>query len=248
MSIDLRRPAPPRRNGFTLIEVTLAIAILSVMVLLNYKTIRGLIEAKLLLDDKRDGMFIANSVLTRISREIQLATSQRALLPSCDSLGPLPAGAAAANATPAPNAGPRLVFKSEDSALGQGPSITFLAKEAGQYIPDGGTHSGIVQITYRVAEDPDQKGARERTMLLIREEVPHRLPANKACAGVIRFPITKNLVSLSFQFFDKRTGEWSSTWAEEKAVRLPNIVQFKLILATPQGPESYTTAVPITSQ
>ncbi len=234
-------------SGFTLIEVTLAIAILSVMVLLNYKTIRGLIEAKLLLDDKRDGMFIANSVLTRISREIQLATGQRALLPSCDSLGPVPVGAAAASTTPPPNSGPRLVFKAEESSMGQGPTLTFLAKEAGQYIPDGGTHSGIVQITYRVTEDPDQKGARERTLLLVREEVPHRLPATKACAGVIRFPITKNLVSLSFQFYDQKSEEWSASWTDQKSVRLPNIVQFSLTLATPQGQETYTTAVPITS-
>jgi prepilin-type N-terminal cleavage/methylation domain-containing protein len=236
------------RSGFTLIEVTLAIAILSVMVLLNYKTIRGLIEAKLLLDDKRDGMFIANSVLTRVAREIQLATAQRALLPPCDSLGPVPAGAAAASATSAQNSGPRLVFKAEESSIDAGPTLTFLAKEAGQYIPDGGTHSGIVQITYRVAEDPDQREAREKTFLLIREEVPHRLPATQACAGTIRFPITKNLVSLGFQFYDKRTEEWSSSWPEDKAVRLPNIVQFKLILATPQGHETYTTAVPISSQ
>jgi prepilin-type N-terminal cleavage/methylation domain-containing protein len=237
-----------RCSGFTLIEVTLAIAILSVMVLLNYKTIRGLIEVKLLLDDKRDGMFIANSVLTRIAREIQLATAQRALLPACDSLGPVPAGAATTNATPAPNAGPRLVFKAEESSMGPGPTLTFLAKEAGQYIPDGGTHSGIVQITYRVTEDPDQKGAQERTLLLVREEVPHRLPATKACADVIRFPITKNLVSLSFQFYDQKNQEWSTSWTEQRSVRLPNIVQFSLTLATPQGQETYTTAIPITSQ
>jgi prepilin-type N-terminal cleavage/methylation domain-containing protein len=232
--------------GFTLIEVTLAIAILSVMVLLNYQTIRGLIEAKLLLDDKRDGMFIANSVLTRFAREIQLASGDRPLLPACDSLGPVPVGAAAANATPAPNSGPRLLFKAEEDSMGQGPTLTFMAKEAGQYIPDGGTHSGIVQITYRVAEDPDQKGARERTLLLVREEVPYRLPATKACAGVIRFPITKNLVSLSFQFYDKKNQEWSASWTDQKSTRLPSVVQFSLTLATPQGQEIYTTAVPIT--
>jgi prepilin-type N-terminal cleavage/methylation domain-containing protein len=212
MTVPLR-PIGTRRSGFTLLEVTLAISILSVMVLLNYKTIRGLIEAKLLLDDKRDGMFIANSVLTRISREIQLATSQRALLPPCDSLGPVPSGAAAAGTPPPDPSAPRLVFRSEESGVGAGPSLTFLAKEAGQYIPDGGTHSGIVQITYRIEEDPDQRGARQRTLLLVREEVPHRLPATRACADVIRFPITKNLVSMSFQFFDKRAEEWSASWS-----------------------------------
>jgi hypothetical protein len=140
------------------------------------------------------------------------------------------------------------VFRSEESGGGAGPSLTFLAKEAGQYIPDGGTHSGIVQITYRIEEDPDQRGARQRTLLLVREEVPHRLPATRACADVIRFPITKNLVSMSFQFFDKRAEEWSASWSNERSVRMPNIVQFSLTLATPQGQETYTTAVPILSQ
>lgn len=235
------------RSGFTLIEVALAISILSVMVLLSYKTIRGLIEVKLLLDDKRDGMFIANSVLTRLSREIQLATKDRPLLPPCDSVAMMMPGALAANPTPAPATGPQPVFRSEEGSTSEGPSLTFLAKEAGQYVPDGGTHTGIVQITYRIADDPDQKGAREPTRLLIREEVPYHRSAPKACAGAIRFPITKNLVSLKFQFFDKQNESWSSTWSANQSTKLPDIVQFSLTLATPQGLETYTTALPIFS-
>ena len=98
------------QRGFTLIELTLAISVLAVMVMLNYKTLRGLIEAKLALDDKRDGMYIANSLLTRMARELQLivptTTAPGPIIPNCDSLGPAPMGAAAAS--PAPPTSARL--------------------------------------------------------------------------------------------------------------------------------------------
>ena len=36
-----------------------------------------------------------------------------------------------------------------------------MALEGGQYLPDGGTHSGVVQITYRVDKDPEARSGEE---------------------------------------------------------------------------------------
>jgi hypothetical protein len=241
------------QRGVTLLELILSVSILSAIILLNYSLLRGIIRAKTIIDDKRDGMFIANSVLTRFARELQLATNSRPLLPSCASLSQAPNGSQApAGGSGAPST-PRLVLVGEPGkAGGELPSdtLTFLAKEGGQYIPDGGTHSGIVQITYRVEPDPDKSSlsAERKTFLLIRDETPYQRPPTRACKNAIRFPITKDLVSLQFKYFDAKTKQWTDTWTEKQSVRLPSIIQFTLTLKTPAGElETYTSAVALRS-
>jgi prepilin-type N-terminal cleavage/methylation domain-containing protein len=54
-------------RGFTLIEVIIAIGILAVMMTINYRILRGIVEAKREIDYRREGMYIANSTLTRMS-------------------------------------------------------------------------------------------------------------------------------------------------------------------------------------
>ena len=187
-------------------------------------------------------MYIANSVLTRLSRELQLAV-KRPILPSCQSANNNTAGAPP---TDQANTGIRPVLLGESGP--NGTSITFLAKEAGQYIPDGGTHSGVVQINYRAAKDPDKKDAQDSGLLLIREETPNTKPLIKACKNILRFPITSNLMGLEFRYFDGKSKEWSETWDSQRAVRLPDIIQFTVRLKSPAGEiQTYTSAVKVTS-
>lgn len=238
MKLSLNRHLDLRRSeaGLTLLEVTLAVAILAIMMSLNYKVIMGLVKAKSVVDDQRDGLYIANSVLTRISRELQLAVKTGASV-QCDTSAP-------------PQSSTPPVFFSEQKSENEArtDSLTFLAREAGQYVPDGGTHSGLVQITYRVEPDPEQKDAKNPTMLLVRDEIPISRNKQRACANAIRFPITKNLSSLEFQFFDKRNNEWLPEWAGPRAFTLPSIVQFKVGLRTEEGTsQTYTSAVAIRS-
>ncbi len=214
----------------------MAVAILAIMMGLNYKVIMGLIKTKSVVDDQRDGLYIANSVLTRISRELQLAVKGTAIV-QCDTSAP-----------PQSSSPPIFISTQKSESGGRIDSLTFLAREAGQYVPDGGTHSGLVQITYRVEADPDQKGSKDPTLLLVRDEVPLSRNQQKSCANAIRFPITKNLVSLEFQFFDKRSNEWVQEWTGPRAFTLPTIVQFKVGLRTAEGTlQTYTSAVAIRS-
>jgi hypothetical protein len=99
-----------------------------------------------------------------------------------------------------------------------------------------------------VEPDPEQKDTKNPTMLLIRDEIPISRNKQRACANAIRFPITKNLSSLEFQFFDKRSNEWLPEWAGPRAFTLPSIVQFKVGLRTEEGTsQTYTSAVAIRS-
>jgi prepilin-type N-terminal cleavage/methylation domain-containing protein len=221
------------QGGFTLIEIIIAISILGVVVVVNYNMILNLAESKSEIDDQRQLVFVANSVLGRLTRELQLAGKDHRLPPPCDN----PTGQRQ-----------NAVLIGQNGGQGsEGPSITFSAKDAGQYVHNGNSHSGAVQIKYSVAQDPDKKGDKDAGLLLIREEIPNRPPFDVACKDAIRFPITTKLVNLEFKFFDKRSGDWSSEWTGQKAANLPDILQFTLLLKSDKGRvASYTTAVKLT--
>ena len=227
------RHNPGRQSGFTLVEVTIAIGILAVMGVINYNMIMNLVESKAAIDDQRQSVFVANSVLSRMTRELQLAGKDPRLPPPCDN-----PTAQRQNAT---------LLGQNSSQGSEGASISFSAKDAGQHVHNGNSHSGAVQITYRVAPDPDKKGDKEASMMLVREEIPNRAPFDQACKEAIRFPITSQLVNLEFKFFEKRSGEWSTEWTGQKAANLPDIVQFTLWLKSDKGRvSSYTSAVKLT--
>lgn len=241
MSYFFSSPAPAplgpnRERGLTLVEVIFALAILSFMVSVNYKILTGVIKSRQLIDDRREGMYIANSVLNRLSREIQLAVKR-----------PLAPPPGTPNGAAAPGAGPQPVLLGQSGI--DGTTLTFQAKDAGQHIPDGGTHSGIVQIKYSVKEDTEQKWTTNGNLLLVREEFPNiKTPAGAPPSKPLVFPITYNLKALSFRFFDSRTNEWTEEWVGQNATRLPKIIEFTITLRSPAGKEtSYTSAAHIGS-
>ena len=227
-----RRYNAGQQSGFTLVEVAIAIGILAVMGLINYNMLITLVESKVEIDDQRDSVFVANSVLTRLTRELQLVGKDPRLPPSCD------------NPTNQRQNAVLLGENGGQGGSGNGPSLTFSAKDAGQHIHDGNSHSGAVQITYRVVPDPDKKGDKDAGLLLIRDEIPNRPPFDVACKDSIRFPITNRLVNMELKFFDKRTAEWSNEWNGQRAANLPDIIQFTLWLKSDKGRvSSYTSAV-----
>jgi hypothetical protein len=233
-----RRPvnANDAEHGLTLVEVIFALAILAFMVSVNYKILIGVIASRQLIDDRREGMYIANSVLTRLTHEIQLAVKQP-LLPPCGSAA---SGGAVSQGGPGSPTGQPSLFG--ESGIG-GTTLTFQAKDAGQHIPDGGTHAGLVQITYRVVEDPEQKTRQGTGLLLVRDEIPNTRPLADACKRALHFPITSNLVSLRFRFFDAKTNEWTDAWTAAQGNRLPKIIEFTVALRTPSGKvNTYTSA------
>ena len=237
-------------QGFTLLEMILVVSVLVVMMALNYEVLQGIISSKQILDDRRDGMFIANSVLTRLSRELQLAVGDAGgshrIMQSCDSVSPVPAAPTGPGAAPTP-AGPRVLLLGEEKNVGtnaRGDSLTFLASEAGQYVPDGGSHSGVVQITYRVEPDPEQPRSEQQNFLLVRDEMPYRAQAAQACKAALRFPITKNLVGLEFRYFDKKANEWVDSWTDTRSFSLPAMIQYRVSLRSGNGEiQTYTSAI-----
>lgn len=228
-----------RSSGFTLIELVIALGIFGIVMTVAYLSLTSITEAKQTLDDTRDVGQVADAVLSRMTRELQLAFAGIPIMPPPDRLN-------------APNSAKVNLIGEEDTLPNglPGDSVTFLAMEGGQYLPDGGAHSGVVQISYRVQEDPEQSGSnREATYYLVRQETPYTRPFDKAYQKTMVFPITRDLVSLQFQYLDKDGQSWTGTWGKDNKLNLPQLVRFSLQIRTPRGAiETFTTTVPLRSK
>jgi hypothetical protein len=219
--------------------VILAIAILAVMVTLNYQILRGIVRAKELVEDRRDAMYIANSLLNRLSRELQLAVnSPRNPLFDCPE-GPVTG--------PPPTAtGPAryLVASSDDKQA----TIQFMAKGAGQQTADASGQTGVVMLKYSVEQDPERRSERDAPLVLLRSEVPSSGQILKDCKKEIYFPITTRLLTFTMRFYDGRNKTWSNEWDNKKAAPLPHIIEFTVSLLSPKGNVvTHTSAVKVTS-
>lgn len=210
-----------RSRGFTFLEIVLSIGILAVIMGVSYGALSQILRAKKTLDDTRDVKAIADSVIQRISRELQLASrAGGTILTNPANKGPIFPGR----------------VRGESKKGGDGTfqdSITFLAQEAGQYVPDGATHTGIVQIQYRVEKDPDNP--QSDTFVLVRDEMPYIRPPDAAFKKKMTFPITKSLVSLQFRYYSDSDQSWSDSWGQPPHTQLPNLVRFTIKIRSPLG-------------
>lgn len=226
--------SPISEDAFTLIEVVMAIAILAIIVSIAYSSLSRILITKKELDDERDLSMVSTSVLNRMTRELQLATDKEKLMPPRGNLDQ--------------KYSEDVDMIGEQGSIGQGNSsdkITFLANDGGQYVRDGLTHSGIVQISYRVEEDPDHDSFSddEKRFLLIRDETPFSRNYEKAYQKIMTFPVTKDLVSLQFLYFDGE--EWSREWTQEQK-SLPRLIKFIVKLMSPAGKiHTFGTIVPV---
>lgn len=211
-----------QQAGLTMIELIIAVSILGLVIGVSYRALTNIMATKKILDDERDSRMIANAVLHRMTREIALAVPSK-LLPEQESQD-------------------QVVFKSEFmvgtpgtvDASRRADSISFMARNAGQYVPDGKSHSGVVQITYRMEEDPEQEDEENRTYYLIRDEIPDIRPLETAYKNRMTFPITNRLLELRFRYYNAREENWTDKWSREQE-ELPALVQFEVALMSPNG-------------
>jgi prepilin-type N-terminal cleavage/methylation domain-containing protein len=240
-----RSPGSPsghaRVRGFTLIEVVIAIGILGVILSIGYSSMRNILRSKELLDDGRDVRLVTDAVLLRLVRELQLAYDKGLpRLPSCQEADPRPLP-------------PTDTFLGEQGSLGpddiRADSVTFLALEGGQYLPDGGGHSGVVQIRYFIAPTPPDDPSGGGPYTLVREEIPYLKPYKKACERAIIFPITNRIFGLEFSYYDGKNETWVDSWKAPNQDRNPSMVRFKVTFRSPAGKlSSFTTTVPLRAE
>lgn len=225
-------------QGFTLIEVIFAITIFALMMGIGYKSVTQVLSIKKKIDEERDLQQIALSVLSRLTHELQLASSNSS--DSNNSGQPLMAPCSEQNK----KYGKSIYFLSDKGDAGGRANtaafITFIAPGIGQMLPNGSQNNGIVQITYKA----DKESRNENLLTLVREEVPLIRPIEKACKKEVSFKITDNLLGLRFRFYDAENEKWSSTWGEDSQNRIPDYIIVDLKLKTNSGKVgTYSVAV-----
>jgi prepilin-type N-terminal cleavage/methylation domain-containing protein len=234
---NLRDRTLTTSQGFTLIEVLLAITALSIMLTLSYSTISSLLSAKSIIEDEQEIERLELVLIKRLSRELQLATAGIAIMPPPDET--------------------ETQYTSADNLIGErnelpnglpGDSITFIGLNAGQnFLEDRPAQTGLVQISYSLKQDPERAPQEDYPVYsLIREEVPYERPFNEAFQKAVRFPLVDTVESLSFEYFDMATKEWSRTWGDAQKKELPAMVRCTIKVRTPRAiPKTISVTVPL---
>lgn len=220
-------------GGFTLIELIITISILALLMLIVFSSFRQLLRSKSALDDRRDGMIMANAILIRMTRELQLMVEYPTLLTPPGQTPTFPSSLIADE-------------KTMSNGL-HGDTIKFVAQGAGQYVAGGASHSGFVDITYRVEEDPEAPmGAEQANYYLVREEIPHIRPVDFAFERALVFPVSKNLVSLELNYYNSKDEKWVNSWSAQGTVKLPDLIKLSITVRSPLGKlNTYATMVAI---
>jgi prepilin-type N-terminal cleavage/methylation domain-containing protein len=222
-------------RGFTFLEIVISISILAVIMGVTYSSLNQIIRSKKILDDARDGKAIADSILSRMTREFQQAVNSDsatlAILPPRNNLTKPYLG--------------KTVFLSERKEQSQGQiatTITFLtlAQPASHIDPEN--KSEYIQVTYRVEPDPDDPN-KER-LRLIREEVPFITPASKAYKRTLAFPISQDILQFEFLFYDSNKEAWIESWGKHPNLNAPPLIQVLFRIRSPLGAvQTYSTII-----
>lgn len=221
-----------RIAAFTLIEVVLALGIMGFMLSIGWGALRNVAESRRVLNERQDLELVGQAIITRLVREFQLATGSLSLMP--------------------PSNNQQLKFGQQDSFLAEGGgdngkiTLTFLALEGGQYLPDGGRHSGVVQLSYRIVPTPPSENRPADSLSLIRSELPYLRPFSKAYEQEIVFPVSHDLVDASFEFYDANQAKWARSWTPSSNTGIPTMIRLSISIRSKTGRVNrYSTAVAI---
>ncbi len=209
-------------DGMTLMEVVLAVTILTFIISIAYRSIAKITESKTLLDEERELFAVGNALYNRLSSELSQVGTTANLLPF--------------DGTTAYPSNFHLLGKSRNIGGERGDVISFIADNAGQFIPDGGSNAGLVVIRYRMEKNPEQENGNEKTFLLIRDEMPHNDNVKLAQQRIMTFPISDRVTTLKFQYFDNASKDWQEEWSETQNY-IPALVKFTIGLSSEKGRE-----------
>lgn len=200
---SLGRRGSRARGGFTLVEVVVSLAVLSMIGVMAWTTMSSTLMARDLLQQEDEIDRSARSAMDRIQREISLAflTKNLQAIQSYQT-----------------------VFVGKDSS--DCDQIWFASKSH-RRTRKAARESDQTEITLWCESDPDN---RNRSVLLHRESqrIDHEPDKDGAIA-----PLARNVERFDLRYLDNRTGEWTDEWdslGSEQTNRLPRAVQVVLVL------------------
>ena len=212
-------PRAPAGGGFTLIEVTLAIAIMAFMTTIMWGSFSQSVTSKRAIEASQDRMHTVRIALLRMAREIEMAYQSGAENPAFPDR-------------------PRTRF--EGTARGDVDELVF-SSFAHQRLRSGLAESDTTLVTYYGERDPDDR----RVLNLMRRET-RRLQAEdpKLIPGE-SYILCPDVAKLKFTYYDFQKKEWENDWTTVGANRmdfLPSHVRIALTVVDERGQEvTYST-------
>jgi type II secretion system protein J len=225
------------QKGFTLLEILLAISLISVMVAISMSVLFSSAQISQIVEQKIDVADEALVIIDRLRNEIQTATdkSSRSLLKL---------------------SGVKKVGNSYLEYLGDQTSrpnssnmLRFVSSGTGAYIPGSSSTRTVIEIRYRLEKNPDNPSG-EYSYVLVRDELPLLEGEIEANKKKMTFPISNHVTALNFRFFSfkKELKSWQNTWGDQSSgnIPLPSLVELSLTIALPGASmRSYSTIVPL---
>jgi general secretion pathway protein J len=228
-----------RRNigGFTLIEVTVALLLISMVLTFVYESFVLTIQTKEMVEKRAERYTAARIALQRMERELQSAYLEPAATSALQGAGQPPgqtpppgqAGGAAPGLT-ADEAKPRTAMQGT-SAEGEGfprdrLDFTTLSHYAIAAAGQDDRQSDHEEVGYFTETDFKE----ERTDLLHREDFT--MDDDPAGGGDI-FPLIEGVQGINFRYLDPVSKNWTESWDSEQSKSLPAAVEIALYMENP---------------
>ncbi len=225
-------------RGFTLVEMVAVSVLLSMLSLVLYGTLDGIIDGRAAILNRSRSGATARIVMERMTRELNGIVFGITLSENDeeqqDGQG-VTQGSSFSSA--------RTFFEGKSNS-GKG-SIRFVSAEVAQAAYGTFTNHGVVEIRYRLVEDPEQEDSEDKSFILVREETPGGVRNEKITKErKVVFPLASGISSLDFRFLDNE--EWQSDWSQPS---VPNAVEITLGVTDSNGAKNmFRTAVAVSQK
>ena len=218
--------------GFTFVEVLMTTILLSFLSIIIFGSISGIVRGRENLQSRSRSVNVARTVLERITREL----GNRALEPLARNQQNNSEG----SSENTPNRFGRRAFM-EGTGGGEGKDkLRFTSSGTAQAAYGAFTNYGLVEIQYRLEEDPDSEG--DQTYFLVREENPVGVEdEDTRNSRRVVFPLASDITALGFRFLENAA--WKDSW---NGVALPEAIEITIKIRAENGEETpFRTAVAI---
>ena len=229
-AVALHLPNPAGRNGgFTLIEVAVALLLLTMMLTFVYQSFVMSVETKRHVEKQAEVLQAARITLVRMEREIQSAYLD--VVGSPDTRG---SGRQRQQQRGAQSHDERTAFVG-DSGQADGYrqdrlDFTTLSHYVVSALGDDNRQSDHQEVGYFTETDFQEN----RTDLMYRQDFT--MDDDPLGGGDI-FPLIEGIKGLQFRYLDPQRGNWSDTWDSRQTESLPAAVEISLWLEHPADPE-----------
>lgn len=220
------------KKGFTLVELVVVCLLLSILSLILFKTLKGIIEARDRTEHLRITDQTAHYVLSRMSTEF----ANSALI----SLNSKPDKNNLAAVTGS--------FEGINKKNGDNDadSIRFVSSNSAQEFLNAFSNHGAVEIKYSLEKNPSQNqeiSSDSTSFVLVRKETPAEVSEKEIIKSkTVTFPIAENITSLNFRYYKKT--KWLDDWKPTDQ-ETPDAIEITLkVLGKDKREEIYKTAFP----